>query len=251
MMHPLIEGIIGASASRRGVSIDHSATDRPATPPKRRDLIKSAERARAEGKIPVIAEIKPRILSRPLWEGEAAAYAEAYLDMGAFAISVLTEPTYFLGSLETLPLVRAAVDLPVLRKDFIVEEVQLDEAYADLVLLIAGICPNLSDMVEAARSRGMEPLVEVHREEELEAALDSGARIVGINNRDLSTLEVNLGTFERLAPRAKESDVFLVAESGVHSRDDAIRMASAGADALLVGTAIMKDPTRLKEICGA
>jgi len=91
----------------------------------------------------------------------------------------------------------------------------------------------------------MEPLVEVHTEEELESALKTDARIIGINNRNLNTLEVDLGTFERLAPRALDAGVFLVAESGVHTREDAMRMMQAGADALLVGTALMGGPERL------
>ena len=94
----------------------------------------------------------------------------------------------------------------------------------------------------------MEPLVEAHSEEELERALETEAKIIGINNRNLKTLEIDLGTFERLAPRAKEAGVFLVAESGVHSADDARRMVQAGADALLVGTELMGGPERLREL---
>jgi indole-3-glycerol phosphate synthase len=95
---------------------------------------------------------------------------------------------------------------------------------------------------------GMEPLVEVHTQEELENALKTDAKIIGINNRNLKTLQVDLGTFERLAPMAKDAGVFLVAESGVHSREDARRMMDAGADALLVGTMLMERPERLREI---
>ena len=94
----------------------------------------------------------------------------------------------------------------------------------------------------------MEPLVEVHTEAELEEALKTDARIIGVNNRNLNTLEVDLGTFEQLAPRAKQAGVFLVAESGVHTREDARRMMQAGADALLVGTALMGEPKRLWEL---
>ena len=95
---------------------------------------------------------------------------------------------------------------------------------------------------------GMEPLLEVHTEEELEAALKTDARVIGINNRNLNTLEVDLAVFERLAPLAREAGVFLVAESGVHSGDDSRRMMAAGADALLVGTELMSEPGRLSEI---
>jgi indole-3-glycerol phosphate synthase len=119
---------------------------------------------------------------------------------------------------------------------------------ADLILLIAALGIDLNRFVNAARAYGMEPLVEVHNENELEAALKTDAKIIGVNNRNLNTLEVNLGTFERLAPRAKEAGVFLVAESGVHSPEDALRMMRAGADALLVGTELMARPERLGEL---
>ena len=109
------------------------------------------------------------------------------------------------------------------------------EVQADLVLLIAALEIDLNKFVDTARAHGMEPLVEVHSEEELETALKTEARIIGINNRNLNTLEVDLGTFERLAPQAKKAGVFLVAESGVHSREDALRMMRAGADALAGG----------------
>jgi len=136
----------------------------------------------------------------------------------------------------------------VLRKDFIYSKEQLSEVQADLVLLIAALDIDLEGFVDRARSLGMEPLVEAHSEEELERALETEAKIIGINNRNLKTLEIDLGTFERLAPRAKEAGVFLVAESGVHSPEDARRMAQAGADALLVGTELMVGPERLRKI---
>jgi indole-3-glycerol phosphate synthase len=176
-----------------------------------------------------------------------ASYASAYAENNACAISVLTEPTHFLGSLENALIARGA-KLPVLRKDFIFSEGQLQEVQADLVLLIAALGIDLNRFVDAARARGMEPLVEVHNEEELDAALKTEARIIGINNRNLNTLEVDLGTFERLALRAKEAGVFLIAESGVQGREDALRMMRAGADALLVGTALMGGPERLSQL---
>jgi len=172
-----------------------------------------------------------------------AAYSKAYAENNACAISVLTEPTHFKGSLENAVIARKA-GLPVLRKDFIFDERQLQEAQADLVLLIASLGIDLGRFVDLARAHGMEPLVEVHTGPELEEALKTDARIIGINNRNLNTLEVDLETFERLAPRAKEAGVFLVAESGVHTREDAQRMIEAGADVLLVGTALMERPER-------
>jgi indole-3-glycerol phosphate synthase len=202
---------------------------------------------KTKGFIPIIAEIKPKVLGRPLTPEEVAAYARAYADNNACAISVLTEPTHFRGSLENAVIARKA-GLPVLRKDFINDRQQMAEVQADLVLLIASLGIDLNKFVDLARAYGMEPLVEVHTEAELDEALKTNAKIIGINNRNLNTLEVDLGTFERLAPRAKEAGVFLVAESGVHTREDARRMIQAGADALLVGTALMERPKKLVEI---
>jgi indole-3-glycerol phosphate synthase len=202
---------------------------------------------KAKGFIPIIAEIKPKVLGRPLTPEEVAAYARAYADNNACAISVLTEPTHFRGSLENAAIARKA-GLPVLRKDFINDRQQMAEVQADLVLLIASLEIDLNKFIDSARAYGMEPLVEVHTGQELDEALKTDAKIIGINNRNLNTLEVDLGAFERLAPRAKEAGVFLVAESGIHTRDDAIRMMRAGADALLVGTALMERPKKLGEI---
>ncbi len=237
----MIGGIVEESR-RRGIS---PAASWPVE--ERRDLITSARAVRGKGFMPIVAEIKPKVLGRPLSAAEVSAYAQAYAEGGACAISVLTEPTNFLGSLENAKIARAA-GLPVLRKDFIFDERQLYEVQSDLVLLIAALGIDLDRFIEAARSLGMEPLVEVHTEEELEAALRTDATVIGINNRNLSTLDVDLTVFERLAPRAREAGVFLVAESGVHSRADAERMMAAGADALLVGTELMSQPKRLEEI---
>jgi indole-3-glycerol phosphate synthase len=161
---------------------------------------------------------------------------------------VLTEPVHFRGSLDNLRLARESTELPVLRKDFIFDPRQIREAPADLVLLIAALDLNLKRFVEETRSWGAEPLVEVHDRQELDMALKTDADIIGINNRDLGTLEVDLGTFERLASLARDAGVFLVAESGISSRADALRMVQAGADALLVGSALMQDPTALAKL---
>ncbi|NYT02834.1 MAG: indole-3-glycerol-phosphate synthase [Methanosarcinales archaeon] len=244
-MSPLIEGLVGASEARRRIAAP--GYDKVSKP---RDLVRSARESRARGLIPIIAEIKPRILSRPLKPGEAAQMARSYQEMGACAVSVLTEPTYFLGSIASLPEARAACDIPVLRKDFILDKIQLREVEADLVLLIATLPIDVQDMINASRFLGMEPLVEVHTEEELHSVLKTDARLVGINNRNLATLEVDLATFERLGPLARDAGVFVVAESGVYSRQDALCMVQAGADAILVGTSLMKSPRSLRELCG-
>ena len=240
-MHSLIDGILAASRARG------FAAAAPWSKEERRDLITSARALKRRGFIPIIAEIKPKAVGRVLTPEEVAAYAGAYAENNACAISVLTEPTHFLGALHSALIARRA-GLPVLRKDFIFDERQLAEVQADQVLLIAALGIDLNRFVDAARAYGMEPLVEVHTEAELERALNTDARIIGINNRNLNTLKVDLGTFERLAPWAKEAGVFLVAESGVHSQEDALRMMRAGADALLVGTALMSGPERLGAI---
>lgn len=212
-----------------------------------RNLIRSALDLKGRGFIPIIAEIKPKVLGRFLSSEEVAAYARAYADNKACAISVLTEPTHFKGSLENALIAREA-GLPILRKDFIFDERQLREVHADLVLLITSLGIDLDRFVDSARACGLEPLVEVHTQEDLDQALKTDAGIIGINNRNLNTLEVNLGTFEELASRAKDAGVFLVAESGVHTKDDVRRMMEAGADALLVGTALMERPERLADL---
>ena len=191
-MHPLIDDILAASKARGFRSV-------PWPKGEGRDLIRSARTLKGRGFIPIIAEIKPKVLGRALSMEEVEAYARAYAENNACAISVLTEPTHFKGSLENVAIARKAL-LPVLRKDFIFDERQLSEVEADLVLLIAGLGIDLARFVDTARAHGMEPLVEVHTQEELDKALKTDARIIGINNRNLNTLEVDLGTFERLAP---------------------------------------------------
>ncbi|WP_435345994.1 indole-3-glycerol phosphate synthase [Haloarchaeobius sp. HRN-SO-5] len=200
--------------------------------------------ADADGRVPVVAEVKP---TSPTTEGERTddpvELAEEMVAGGASALSVLTEPEHFGGSPETLRRVREAVDVPVLRKDFLLEPAHLDAVEADAVLLIVRFLDDVEGMVTAARERGFEPLVEVHDEGELETALEAGATLVGVNNRDLASLTVDLGTFERVAP-AVPDDVTLVAESGISTPAEARRMREAGADGLLVGSAVMKGETR-------
>jgi indole-3-glycerol phosphate synthase len=192
----------------------------------------------------VVAEVKP---TSPTTEGERADYpvalAQSMVDGGAAALSVLTEPDHFGGSTDALERIRGAVDVPVLRKDFVVSEDQLDAVEADVVLLIVRFLDeartdDLGDLVEAARDRGFQVLVETHTVEEVERALEAGAEIIGVNNRDLAELAVDLGTFEAVAPEVPEN-VTLIAESGIATTNDAVRMRAAGADALLVGSAIM------------
>lgn len=196
--------------------------------------------------IPVIAEVKPAsptTHNRDVSPFEAAQLALTMENAGAAAISVLTEPDYFRGSLENLEHVRRSVNIPVLRKDFIIDEKQLYEAESDLVLLIAGILNDrLPAFIDLAKRRGLQPLVEVHNLAECMAALNSEARIIGINNRNLRTMQIDLATTEELAPiiREYDPDIIIISESGISTPRDAVRMVQAGADAILVGTSIMK-----------
>jgi indole-3-glycerol phosphate synthase len=194
----------------------------------------------------VIAEVKRSSPSRgglaPI--PDPAALARDYASGGAHAISVLTEPRRFSGGLADLDAVRAAVDVPVLRKDFVVTAYQVWEARAhgaDLVLLIvAALDQNaLVGLVERTTSLGMTPLVEVHDEAELDRALDAGATVIGVNARDLRTLDIDRGLFGRLAPRVPEG-IVKVAESGVRGTHDLLAYAAAGADAVLVGEGLVR-----------
>jgi indole-3-glycerol phosphate synthase len=204
-----------------------------------KDVIKTKKQ---KNFIPVIAEVKPSSPTRfiryvnPQDASEIAKIMEA---AGAAAISVLTEPQFFKGSIENLKAVRNVVKIPVLRKDFIIGKSQIFETDCDLILLIAGILGDkLDDFVDEAISSGREPLVEVHNRKELDIALSTNTGIIGINNRDLTTMKVDISTTEKLAPRV--SDRIIISESGISSPEEASRMIAAGADAILVGTSIMQ-----------
>ena len=231
---PAVRSILSAARDRAA----EGRTDRVDVVP--RDLRAAFDRAEADGRVPLVAEVKP---TSPTTDGtredDPVALAEGMVAGGAAALSVLTEPEHFGGSVEVLERVRSAVDVPVLRKDFVVAESQLDAVESDVVLLIARfVGDDLPDLLAAARERGFQALVEVHDREELAAAVDAGATTVGVNNRDLAELVVDLATFESVAPHAP-NDVTLIAESGIGSPADVRRMRAAGADALLVGSAIM------------
>ena len=195
--------------------------------------------------VAVIAEVKRSSPSKGQLAAitDPAALAEAYEAGGAAVISVLTEQRRFGGSLADFDAVRARVDTPLLRKDFVVSSYQVWEARAhgaDLVLLIVAALEQnaLISLVERTESLGMTPLVEVHDETELLRALDAGARIVGVNARDLKTLEVDRTVFGRLSPLIP-SHVVKVAESGVRGPHDLLAYAAHGADAVLVGEGVV------------
>jgi indole-3-glycerol phosphate synthase len=195
--------------------------------------------------VAVIAEVKRRSPSRGALSEDLdpADLSSAYEAGGARAISVLTEERQFGGSLRDLDRVRAAVSIPVLRKDFVIGSYQVHEARAhgaDLVLLIVAALEQnaLIGLRERIESLGMTALVEVHDEEEASRALDAGARVIGVNARNLKTLEVDRSAFERIAP-GLPSGVLKIAESGVRDARDLIAYAAAGADGVLVGEGLV------------
>ncbi len=196
----------------------------------------------------VIAECKRRSPSKGVLRAEydPVAIATGYERAGAAAISVLTEPTFFDGALEHLAAVRAAVSVPLLRKDFVVSEYQLLEAKAagaDAVLLIvSALSPaDLASLHARATAHGLDVLVEVHDAHELQVALDAGARIVGVNNRNLRTLTVDVNASERLIA-AMPSNVIAVSESGLKTAEDLRRLRGLGYGAFLIGERLMTAP---------
>ena len=219
------------------------------------ETLKHAAQARSErrdfaaalspGALRVIAELKRASPSRGVLreQYQPGKIARRYEGACASALSVLTEELYFLGSLDDLKKARAAVDLPVLRKDFILEEYQIYEsvaAGADALLLIVAALDDggLRKLLELCHSLRIAPLVEVHDESELDRALGAGARIIGVNNRDLRTLEVDLETSIRLRPRIP-TGIIAVSESGIKTTEDLHSITEAGYHAVLIGERFM------------
>ncbi len=207
---------------------------------------------RAPG-LSVVSEIKRASPSAGfIADADPASWAARYEKEGAACLSVLTEPDRFKGSLEDLGAARASVALPVLRKDFTVHEAQVLETAtrADAILFIAALFDGDADLlarhVSLSVELGLTPLVEVHDEREADLALESGATVIGVNNRDLRDFTVDLGTFERLAPRL--AGATLVAESGVKAPEDGRRLRNVGADAVLVGEGAMRDPSLVAKL---
>jgi indole-3-glycerol phosphate synthase len=217
----------------------------------RRPSPRPAEAVLRDGEtVKVIAEVKRSSPSKGAMAAIAdpAGLASDYESGGASVISVLTERRRFGGSLADLAAVRAAVDIPVLRKDFVVTSYQVWEARAhgaDAVLLIVAALEQqaLVSLVERVHSLGMTALVEVHDPEEVDRAVDAGARVIGVNCRDLRTLEVDRSVFARVAPLVP-AGIMKIAESGVRGPHDVLEFARAGADAVLVGESLVtgRDP---------
>ncbi|MCA1959374.1 MAG: indole-3-glycerol phosphate synthase TrpC [Desulfomonile sp.] len=209
------------------------------------------------GRVNIIAEVKRASPSRGLLrvDFDPETLAQTYESAGACAVSVLTEQDHFMGSLEYLERVRAHVSVPILRKDFLTDPYQVVEARAagaDSFLLIAALLDagSLRSLIDLGRTWGMEPLVEVHDERELAVALECGAEVVGINNRDLNTLHVDLGVTLRLAPHVPENRI-VISESGIKISADIVRLKDAGVRGFLIGESLVTavDPkTKLKDL---
>lgn len=219
-------------------------------PKPKRSFIQKLQQAE---EIAIISEFKRASPSKGLINNgvEPADQAARYEKAGASAVSVLTDSTFFKGSFADLRAVREAVDLPILCKDFIIDSIQIDQAAAhgaDIILLIVAALneTTLEQLYQYAQSLDLEVLVEVHNQEELEKALNLGAKLIGVNNRDLKTFNVSLDVTESLAKSIKDSGAFLISESGIHRREDVERVRSAGANGILVGEALMKSPNLAK-----
>jgi indole-3-glycerol phosphate synthase len=219
-----------------GAELDRAARATPAGPSLRSALLGDS--------VGVIAEVKRRSPSKgDIAPGlDPVTQARAYASGGAAAVSILTEPEHFGGSAEDLATVRSALTIPVLKKDFHVAPVQLVEARAigasAALLIVRALSPRqLPEMMEWGRELGLELLVEIRDGEELVRALQAGATLIGVNNRNLETLEIDSTTCDRIIPLVP-AGVVVVAESGVQSRADVERYATLGADAVLVGSVL-------------
>jgi indole-3-glycerol phosphate synthase len=212
-----------------------------------RGVNKLYDSLREAEKLGVIAEIKRASPSKGdiRTEVDPPVQAKEYESAGAAAISVLTDTQFFKGKIEDLARVREEVSIPVLCKDFILDPIQIDrakDAGATIILLIVAALerPLLRSLFQYAESQGLEVLVEVHDEDEMKAALDLGATIIGINNRNLKTFEVSLNVTERLSGMIHNEEVVLISESGIRHEEDCIRAAKAGAHGVLVGETLMR-----------
>ena len=221
----------------------------------RRDFM-HALRHPPKGQVALIAEIKKASPSKGIIcpDFDPEAIARSYEEAGASCLSVLTDETYFQGSLDYLRRVREVVKLPLLRKDFMIDPRQIEQAIAygaDAILLIVAMLEQetLRQLHDLATQAGLAALVEVHDEDELKRAIDLGAKLVGVNNRNLKDFTVNLSTTHQLAARweswGKPKDALLVAESGLSSAQDVRQVHQGGAAAILVGESLMRDPSAI------
>ncbi|WP_245208056.1 indole-3-glycerol phosphate synthase TrpC [Sediminibacillus dalangtanensis] len=205
------------------------------------------ERFIQAGTVSIIAEIKRASPSKGVINTAVnpPEQAQEYADNGAGAISILTDQPFFQGTMLDLEAVRGKVEVPILNKDFIIDEIQIDRAKdygADVILLIAAALPKkrLAALYQYAKSKDLDVLLEVHNEEELNTAKGIGAEIIGINNRDLKTFEVDLGVTERLASQIKDPETLIISESGFRIRADVERVRQHGVKGILVGETMMR-----------
>ena len=242
--------ILETIAEQKRVEVASLPTWGAVTGEPRRGFLAALQRPR-RGSIALIAEVKKASPSAGVIcpDFDPTGIARQYEEAGATCLSVLTDVKFFQGALEYLQAIRSAVQLPLLRKDFIIDERQIAESFewgADAILLIVAILTDvqLSRYLDLARQAQLDALVEVHDEAELERALQAGAQLIGVNNRNLRTFQVDLATTERLAARLhqrQQAGVLLVAESGIHRPEDVTRLQACGAQAILVGESLMRE----------
>jgi len=244
----IVADTLAALPRRKSLQSVHALEQRPAFTAPTLSLVQALRSPGATSGPAIIAEVKQASPSAGVIRREfnPVDIAREYKRAGARAISVLTEPLHFRGSLEDLSAVRLAADLPLLRKDFVVDEYQLVEARAfgaDAVLLIASLLDKqqLADLHEAAEALGLTPLVEVHSEHELDRLDLDAVRVVGVNNRDLTTFEVDVDRAARVHALLPAS-VVKVAESGLRTALDLANVSRAGIDAVLIGEAFLRSP---------
>ncbi|MBF6174263.1 indole-3-glycerol phosphate synthase TrpC [Nocardia blacklockiae] len=241
VLDSILDGVRADVAAREALldfqAVKKAAADAPSP--------RNAFAALHQDGVGVIAEVKRASPSKGELADipDPASLAKAYEDGGARVISVLTEGRRFHGSLDDLDAVRAVVDVPILRKDFVVGPYQIHEARAhgaDVILLIVAALEQdvLASLIDRTESLGMTALVEVHTEEEADRALEAGASVIGVNARNLKTLEVDTDVFARIAP-GLPTEVIRVAESGINGTADLLAYAGAGADAVLVGESLV------------
>lgn len=249
---PVLDEIVAAtrvSLGERKRAMDRGELERAAAQHTPRGFRRNLEqRARAEG-IAVIAELKKASPSRGVLRAgmDVAAVARDYESGGAAALSVLTEEKYFQGSLENLRIASSSTSLPCLRKDFMIDEFQVLEARANradaILLIVAALADGeMQRLFHSARELKLDVLCEVHDEQELDRAIACGCDIIGVNNRDLKTFQVELTTAERLAPRIS-AKTLKVAESGIHSGEDMARLHASGFNVFLIGESLITKPS--------
>lgn len=208
------------------------------------------------GKIKVIGEIKRASPSKGIINADIniLEFVNRYYQNGFFAVSVLTEKKYFLGKSEDIPYIKSYFDMPILRKDFIIDEYQIYEAFllgADAILLITKILDEgrLKEFINIANSLNLVPLVEIENELELDRAIDCGAKLIGINNRDLSDLSINIAKTEKII-KLIPKELAVISESGIKSLKDFEYIKNLGVDGVLIGTSFVQNPSLIEQIGG-